>query len=233
MTAVYCLHSVYFSSAHSTFEYCGGLCQAMKKTDSPIAIPPKKRKGVTDFDTDVSQQPNTTALNYKSSTVNLKDWIGYQILAKDGPYYYPGTIHSVASATSIEVLFDRHPTTPQLYKDILDSNDILGNSSAPAILIKTGIHVCVKVQQNAYFTIGRVSQIRHGPPMQCLVQTSLPNPTTVWVNRALVRLLQPPWYDDLEDTGGQEVSWEYFEFSISALVLAQTCFYSSCRLLFQ
>lgn len=175
----------------------------MKKSDSFIAIPPKKRKGVTDYELE-SQQVSMAAC-VKSSTVNLKDWIGYQILAKDGDYYYPGTIHSVISPSSVEVLFDHH-STPTPYSNILDTNDVLGNSSAPAILIKAGIHVCVKVQQSSYFTIGRVIQVRHGPPMQCLVQVNLPSPATVWVNRALVRLLQPPWYDDLEDTGGQEVS---------------------------
>lgn len=164
-----------------------------------IARPPKKRRSLT-------VQAAVPPTKSKSSTVNLCDWIDTSILAKDGIHYYPGIIKSVPSPTSIEVLLDRH-NEPQTFCDILDNNDaILSNHSAPAIMIKQGLAVCVKSKPtDLYFSVGSVKELRQGPPMQCLVQ--IPDALTdeLWVSRAAIRLLQPPWYDDLVDTGGQEV----------------------------
>lgn len=172
-------------------------CKMSKKTE--ILKPPKKRKDM---------QVDIPIAHQKASTVNLEDWVGSQILAKDGDYYYPGTLQEVTPDNSVVILFDASQTT-KVYHNIIDSNDILNNCSPPAIMIKVGVPVCVRINHDAHFTVGKVTQVRSGPPMQCLVQISNSVEDAKLVNRALVRLLQPPWFDDLEDTGGQEVSLSY------------------------
>lgn len=180
------------------------------KRGSAIAKPPKKRKGselIVDNDFVSVPQPLRPKSATRTSTVNLSDWLESPILAKDGPiHYYPGVIKSVPSSTSVEIQLDKH-NEPQTFSDVLSKNDeIISNHSAPAIMIKQGLVVCVKSKPaDHYFSVGTVKELKQGPPMQCLIQV---NDTyqELWVSRAAIRLMQPPWYDDLEDTGGQEVS---------------------------
>lgn len=178
------------------------LCSANMKKASILVKPPKKRKGI-ELEADYSR----LASSGHSTSVNLKDWIGSQILAKrDDSLYYPGTIQSVLTDNSIQVSIDSDNSL-HVYPNVLETNDILTNCSAPAIMIKIGVPVCVKIKpEDHHFTVGRVRKIKPGPPMQCLVQIDNANQDCVWINRAWIRLLQPPWFDDLEDTGGQEVS---------------------------
>lgn len=165
-----------------------------------IARPPKKRRDIT--------MDHTPAMPTKSS-VNLNDWIDSPILAKDvSGHYYPGIITGVPSVNTVDVMLDRHSQNePRTFTNILEHTDlIVSNHSAPAIMLKVGVLVCIKSKNDdAYFSLGTVKRVEKGPPMQCLVQTHSDN-QELWVSRAGVRLIQPPWYDDLEDTGGQEVS---------------------------
>jgi len=167
-----------------------------------IAKPPKKRKGI-----ELTQAENLTP-PVRMSTVDLRDWIGSSILAKhDDSTYEPGVIHSAPTENSVEIIFDRS-TQPETYSNILESNDILGNHSPPAIMIKVGMTVCVRARhEDQIFRVGKIIEIKHGPPMSSLVHI---RNEYLWVPRANLRLLQPPWYDDLEDTTAQEVRLVFF-----------------------
>jgi len=186
----------------------------MKKGDQ-IAKPPKKRKileqlaneGLPTAPMSVPLSfPSMTRPSTRSSTVNLTDWVDSAVLVKQpSNYYYPGVIHSVLTPTSVEVLLDKNGDK-QTFHDVLDRTDmVLSNHSAPAIMIKQGINVCVKCKpSDNFFTVCTVKEVKQGPPMHCYVQFS-DTQNEAWVSRAAIRLIQPPWYDDLEDTGGQEV----------------------------
>lgn len=179
----------------------------MKKTG--ILVKPLKKRKASDLEMTASiSNPGTSIpapTSAASTSINLGDWIGSQILArKEDGFYYPGIIKSILAESSIQILLDSDSSTTRNYPNVLETNDILTNCSAPAIMVKIGVLVCVKAKpSDSHFTVGRVRKIRPGPPMQCLVQIEN---ECVWISRAWIRLLQPPWFDDLEDTGGQEVS---------------------------
>ena len=192
----------------------------MKKGDV-IAKPPKKRKGVeliSNNELSAVTQPLVSKIVCRANTVNLDDWLDSNILVKDGlTHYYSGIIKSVPTATSVEVVLDRNNET-HIFHDVLSKTDcIISNHSAPAIMIKKGLAVCVKLRpSDNFFSVAVVREIKQGPPVQCLVQMT-DTSQEHWVSRASIRLIQPPWYDDLEDTGGQEVS-SPFDVSYAKLV---------------
>lgn len=168
-----------------------------------IAKPPKKRR---DIPTD-NNPPQTPVMTARLPSLNLADWIDSPILAREGAnQYHPGVIKSVPSPNSVEISLDRQSES-RTYSNILEHSDLLiSNHSAPAIMIKVGLNVCIKVRnEDSYFSLGTVKQITKGPPMQCLVQVQSIHGEEIWISRAGVRLIQPPWYDDLVDTGAQEV----------------------------
>ena len=182
-----------------------------------IAKPPKKRRDITSNGNSSQQPAAATSSRYPS--LNLADWIDSPILAKEGAnQYHPGVIKSVPSHNHVEVSLDRQPQT-RTYSNILDHSDlVISNHSAPAIMIKVGLNVCIKVRnEDSYFSLGTVKQINKGPPMQCLVQLVQCESQEIWVSRAGVRLIQPPWYDDLVDTGAQEVSDNRLTFCLDVL----------------
>lgn len=177
---------------------------------SGIAKPPKKRKCL-DLDINISPAASKPAMMRAPPTVNLHDWVDSPVLAKYTsapiPQYYPGVIKAVPNPTSIEVELDREGDR-KTFPNILENNDtVISNHSAPAILLKPGLAVCVKCcSTDSYYSVGTVSKLRNGPSLQCLIKfPSSQQVADMWVSRAAIRMLQPPWYDDLEDTDGQEV----------------------------
>lgn len=165
-----------------------------------LSKPLKKRKAVN--------VASTFPANRKP-VIDLQEWIGASILARYGSgdsVYRPGKIRSCPSAGSVEVVLDKHEE-PKAYSDVLSSLDVLSNHSPAAVLVTEGLSVCVKEKPNDnLFVVGKVKEVVVGPPLKCLVESdSLPEP--VWVNRANVRLMQPPWYDDIKECEtGQLVS---------------------------
>lgn len=162
-------------------------------TNKDLSKPLKKRKAI---------KLNSTFPSSARPVIDLQEWIGSSILARYGSgdsIYRPGKIVSCPSAGSVKVTLDKQ-TDSTIYCDVITSLEILGNHSPAAVLITEGLPVCVKERPNDnLFVVGKVKEVSAGPPLKCLVESeSLP--TAVWVNRANIRLMQPPWHDDLRES---------------------------------
>lgn len=167
-------------------------------TNKDLSKPLKKRKAVN---------LDSVEQNYGKALVDLQEWIGASILARYGSgssFYRPGKIISCPSSGSVKVSLDRE-LEPTVYSDVLSSPEILGNHSPAAVLVTEGLPVCVKERpDDNIFVVGKVKQVNVGPPLKCMVESeSLP--AAVWVNRANIRLMQPPWHDDLRECSANQM----------------------------
>lgn len=131
--------------------------------------------------------------------VDLKDWVNTSVLARHGsdpPVYKPGRIVSHPSSGCLHVLLDR-TTEPAYYSNVLQTQDILSNHPPLPLLITEGLTVCVKEQSDeSLFVLAKIKQVESGTPVRCLVETSS-HSSPFWVARANIRLIQPPWQDEL------------------------------------
>jgi len=153
-------------------------------------------------------------LGTNKAVIDFQEWIGSLVLARYGSglsVYRPGKIVSCPSADSIAILLDKQ-SEPMIYSGILNTLDVLGNHPPAAMLVTEGIAVCVKEKQDDnVFVVAKVKEVNAGPPLKCLVESeNLPN--DVWVNRANIRLMQPPWYDELKEASLNHVVSYFTEY---------------------
>ena len=171
-------------------------------TKRNIAKPPKKRKAIDDIESDIQMgyQPDD-----KRFAIDWTQWHNQRVLAKKDLTYQSGKIRNIIQNRSIGVLFDGE-TECTYFTNIFDSKtcNIIGDNPPPAMMISVGCQVCVRINpEHNIFYEGQVVGKKVQP---ILYQVRLLNHThverfgqDVWMPRAAIRLLQPPWYEDLED----------------------------------
>ena len=165
-----------------------------------IAKPPKKRKGA-DIGTSVDLDPQSSQFNpppLKKTLIDLNDWKGHRVLAKKGDVFLPGVIRYIREPESLGVQFDGDAGV-EYFQSVLDKKEvwIISDSSPPAIMLQKGELVCVRINSdNSEFHVGKIIAKSQQPVSY---QISLDAGGNTWVSRAAIRLLQPPWYEDLEE----------------------------------
>jgi len=136
---------------------------------------------------------------------DLSEWKGQRVLGRRGAVYRPGLIRDLhADSGRVAVLLDADRDDPGgmiYYDNVLErrSADIISDHPPPASAVDVGTVVCVRIDPDAaVFYIGRIVEKRLPPPcttyLVALDQTSSP---AVWVSRANLRLLLPPWFEDM------------------------------------
>jgi len=155
--------------------------------------PPKKRRG-----------PEHLQNMIRKPAIDLRDWIDYTVLGRFGSgnlVYRPGKILSAPNSASVNVLFDKQKE-PVTYTNVLETSDILGNHSPAARMLHEGLTVCVREKpDDNVFVVAKIRKVDIGPPLKFLVESeALPSP--ILIPRANIRLMQPPWHDDLAEAGG-------------------------------
>ncbi|KAK3597989.1 hypothetical protein CHS0354_042342 [Potamilus streckersoni] len=166
-----------------------------------IAKPPKKRKAVDEIDQDLS----APVYQAKRPMINLQDWINQRVLARRNSTYQAGIIKNIIQNRRIGVLFDGEFDLAY-YNDVLDnhSTDLISDHCPLAVMIAIGCKVCVRIipEENIFYE-GRIVEKKFQPIMyriQLLNDSHAERfGSVVCVSRAAVRLLQPPWHEDLEE----------------------------------
>lgn len=158
-----------------------------------LTKPLKKRKGL-----EVPAVPVATATK-STSAVDLNYWVDSSVLVRcesEPSIYKPGKIVSHPAVGCLHVLLDQ-TLEPTRYCNVLQTTDILSNHPPIPVLITEGLTVCVKAQsEENRFILAKIKRVESGTPIRCLVETSSPG-SPFWVPRANIRLLQPPWQDEL------------------------------------
>jgi len=182
---------------------------------------PLKKLGSSDQSDDMAERMTSTGSRRRSSdkwTLDLSEWKGQRVLGRRGGIYCPGILRDLhAESGRVGVLFDgeRDDSTGIVYyENVLGRQssmaEIISDHPPPANAVDIGTDVCVRVDPDATeFYIGRVAGKRPPPIATYLVRlepvaahssnTQVPL-SSLWVSRANLRLLLPPWFEDLESS---------------------------------
>lgn len=136
------------------------------------------------------------------SDIDLREWQGNHVLAKKDKRYLPGVIQRAEHTGEVWVNFD-YDNEVAAFTDVLGSGkyDVIGDASPSMGQVQVGARVCVRaadpmVNHRVFFE-GVVYKIL-SPPVQYLVKLIGGQSQELLVKRADLRLLLPPWWDELE-----------------------------------
>lgn len=137
------------------------------------------------------------------SDIDLREWLEHRVLAKRNPFYLPGKIRQAGSNGEVWVEFDHYEGEMAVFTDVLYSGkyNVISDASPSLHQIHPGVRVCVRVagslndNQAPMFMEGLVNKVLSSPKRFVV---KLPNGEHV-AKRAELRLLQPPWRDELDD----------------------------------
>lgn len=136
-------------------------------------------------------------------SLDLSEWCNHRVLARQEDIYVAGIIRSVDSSNTILVEFDYPEGTQQSYYDVLGAGrfDIISDASPSMGDITSGTRVvCQSTNRlgNTSFSVCEIMQILNDTK-QFVVRT-IASEEMKKVKRAQIRLLQPPWWDELNDS---------------------------------
>lgn len=136
--------------------------------------------------------------------LDLTEWTGQRVLAKVQTVYMPGIIKHVWHNRNITVQLDKDQS--QVYfEDVLQLGkcDIISDHSPSQDKIEVGMNVCARIdKEDNIFVEGTVMGVTN-KPVQYHVKLVLSNneqsveEVRIWA-RANIRLLQPPWWEELK-----------------------------------
>ncbi|KHJ43765.1 HMG box [Trichuris suis] len=154
-----------------------------------------------------------------SHSLSLQDWKGTRVLAKppDRDDYFCGCIKAVRSNNTLVVEFDEAAGAETLvvYHDVLGSCpfEVVADQAPVPDLVKIGMVVCARRNADQpNFELAQVVGVsmmpvsfqlkfmpntapRHAASVRACVPES--DVVFIWVSRANIRLLRPPWFEEL------------------------------------
>lgn len=180
------------------------------KNMKQILQPPKKRKEPGDYrqglallcENRLLYEGRCSTKSSRSQGIDLSEWKGQRVLARKGPAYWPGVIKDFQSERNVGILFDEGREV-HYYLDVLDSKsfDVISDYSPPANAVGIDATVCVRIDPEASeFYAGRVIDKKQLPASYLVTLDVKPDvfvEDSIWVSRANLRLLLPPWFEDL------------------------------------
>lgn len=139
----------------------------------------------------------------KRALVDLNEWKGHRVLARKGGVFLSGVIKQIAGVDSLGVQFDGEKDVVY-FENVFERRDevrVISDSSPPAAMLQYGELVCVRssAEENEFHT-GKICGKSQQPVMyQVELSDGGGGQQNVWMSRANIRLLKPPWYEDLEE----------------------------------
>ncbi|CAL1541747.1 unnamed protein product, partial [Lymnaea stagnalis] len=179
-----------------------------------IAIPPKKRKAA-EMESEFPQSPAVSSVPPvslqagpapKRPMLDLREWKNQRVLAKRNGIFEVAIIkwiHQNNQDIDVEFESDHCQMT---FSNVFDPKNCLlvGDNHPQPSALTNGRVVCVRVNQETnVFHEGVIIERRANPP-SFLVKLNRNDqyqdvPADVTTSRVNIRLLQPPWFDDMED----------------------------------
>ncbi|VDN03394.1 unnamed protein product [Thelazia callipaeda] len=192
------------SSSQSQNQACGSrqtkaiaLPQGLRSQFDTLALMEQLKK--RNLGLEISTNVNAESIN--ETTVNLEVWKASRVLARppDIEGYLPACIKGVRANKDITVQFDNG--TEHVFEDVITSlreyPDILADQAPSFDSINVADVVCVKWKsdENMY----RLAEVlkKTAWPIMFQMRLHVGISTDFWFHRASIRLLRPPWYDEL------------------------------------
>ncbi|XP_968497.3 putative transcription factor capicua isoform X1 [Tribolium castaneum] len=177
----------------------------------------------------VQSAPQATAVDYscptnKQNTVDLSEWCDHRVLAKQGDWYYPGVIRE-ARGSNITVELDGKEEKLVHFTNVFDNEcyNVIGDASPSKNEVTLGARVCVRQNQQQMFVEGVVFNIcNEGQVVRFVVAVIGEKQLKITVKRSELRLLRPPWYDELVEPLIQESITPKLEYFANTTVSPHT-----------
>lgn len=147
---------------------------------------------------------------------DLNDWSNQRVLARQhDDTYAPGIIRNAGDVApnSIRVEFDHPEGSRRVYSDVLGAGlyDVISDASPSAHEITLGCRVCIHTTATddpaGVFVVGHISQIMNNTKQYAVIVSVGGGgdnaSATRTVKRGQIRLLRPPWWDELNDIAVQ------------------------------
>ncbi|XP_060516320.1 protein capicua homolog isoform X2 [Cylas formicarius] len=177
-------------------------CIPVSVVQSVASIPPQAT--AVDYSCpariNLCEEPTILKQINKQINVDLSEWCEHRVLAKQGDFYYPGVIREATGSTITVVLDGKSDKEKLTYENVFDNEcyNVIGDASPSVNQISLGTRVCVRHNQSM-FVEGVVCTILEGQPVRFVVAVIGEKSCEVTVKRADLRLLRPPWWDELEN----------------------------------
>lgn len=150
----------------------------------------------------ISNKRNSAYLSENSGVcIDLNEWINHRVLAKQNNLYLPGIIKQANVHGEVWVDLDYCEVKLVKYSNLFTNGkfDILSDASPSKGQLTVGTRVCVRKEMkdmlSNVFIEGIIIDIINNP--MCFIVRCVNDELTV--KRADLRLLQPPWWDELTD----------------------------------
>lgn len=166
-----------------------------------VQLPPQS----TAVDYSLRDEPLRLRLRPAAINIDLSEWCNHRVLALKNSCYYPGMIIN-AGYGEVYVKFDGESDSVK-YTDVLGVGkyDVIGDASPSVGQVTMNAKICVRYPPKIHndltnvFIKGTVCKISTKP--SCFgVEILLDNKCEkITVKRADLRLVQPPWWDELEE----------------------------------
>jgi hypothetical protein len=133
--------------------------------------------------------------------IDLSEWEDNRVLAKKDKRYLPGVIRKAERSGQVWVKFD-YTDELAVFTDVLGSGkyDVIGDASPSTGQVQLGARVCVRdpLATHRVFFEGVVYKILTSPVQFLVRLIGGQQNEELLVKRADLRLLLPPWWDELE-----------------------------------
>ncbi|XP_059163863.1 protein capicua homolog isoform X3 [Physella acuta] len=175
-----------------------------------IAIPPKKRKAAEMDDYPQSPVVGSVPMHVlpgpvvKRPLLDLKEWKNQRVLAKRSGVFDVAIIKRIHPTNQeLEVQFDSDHACMN-FPNVFDLQNcmLVGDNYPQVATLTVGRAVCVRVNQDSsVFHEGVIVERKNTNPATFRVKLKMlyQNQEEITSSRVNIRLLQPPWFEDLED----------------------------------
>ncbi|CAL7948398.1 unnamed protein product [Xylocopa violacea] len=173
-------------------------CYQVSPAHSVVVLPPQS----TAVDYSVREEPLRSRPRPATVAIDLSEWRDHRVLALRDSYYYPGVIRNVVQG-EIYIEFDGERKLMR-YTDVLGAGryDVIGDASPSVGQVTLDARVCIRcpTSNNQVFVKGTVCKILTKPKRFVVkIPREDDQSDSFVVKRADLRLVLPPWWDELEE----------------------------------
>ncbi|XP_076636085.1 putative transcription factor capicua isoform X1 [Colletes latitarsis] len=178
-------------------------CYQISSAHSVVVLPPQS----TAVDYSLREEPLRSRPRPATVAIDLSEWRDHRVLALRDSYYYPGVIRNVVQG-EIYIEFDGERKLVR-YTDVLGAGryDVIGDASPSVGQVTLDAKVCIRCPTSnnhtdaaKVFVKGTVCKILTKPKRFVVkIPREDDQSDSYVVKRADLRLVQPPWWDELEE----------------------------------
>ncbi|XP_026669551.1 putative transcription factor capicua isoform X6 [Ceratina calcarata] len=190
-------------ATHQSPQHQESDCYQISSASSVVVLPPQS----TAVDYSVREEPLRSRPRPATVAIDLSEWRDHRVLALRDSYYYPGVIRNVVQG-EIYIEFDGERKLMR-YTDVLGAGryDVIGDASPSVGQVTMDAKVCIRcptsnnhVDAAKVFVKGTVCKILTKPKRFVVkIPREDDQSDSYVVKRADLRLVQPPWWDELEE----------------------------------